>query len=51
MKEDKILSMFFETERWQYAINKGFDKDINKATLHQLTTPEARLAMYQRRQV
>lgn len=48
MKEDKILSMFFETERWQYAINKGFDKDINKATLHQLTTQEARLAMYQR---
>ena len=48
MKEDKILSMFFETERWQYAINKGFDKDINKATLHQLTTPESRLAMYQR---
>ena len=48
MNEDKILSMFFETERWQYAINKGFDKDINKATLHQLTTPEARLAMYQR---
>lgn len=48
MKEDKILSMFFETERWQYAINKGFDKDINKATLHQFTTPEARLAMYQR---
>lgn len=48
MKEDKILSMFFETERWQYAINKGFDKDINKATLHQLTTTEARLAMYQR---
>lgn len=48
MKEDKILSMFFKTERWQYAINKGFDKDINKATLHQLTTPEARLAMYQR---
>lgn len=40
--------MFFETERWQYAINKGFDKDINKATLHQLTTPEARLTMYQR---
>ena len=40
--------MFFETERWQYAINKGFDKDINKATLHQLTTPESRLAMYQR---
>ena len=48
MNEDKILSMFFEPERWQCAINKGFDKDINKATLYQLTTPEARLAMYQR---
>lgn len=48
MKEDKILEMFFEPERWQYAIAKGVDKDINKATLYQLTTPEARAMMYQR---
>ena len=48
MKEDKILEMFFEPERWQYAIAKGADKDINKATLYQLTTPEARAMMYQR---
>lgn len=48
MKEDKILDMFFEPERWQYAIAKGVDKDINKATLYQLTTPEARSLMYQR---
>lgn len=48
MKEDKILEMFFESERWQYAIAKGVDKDINKATLYQLTTPEARAMMYQR---
>lgn len=42
MKEDKILQMAFQPERWQYAIQKGLDKDINKATLYQLTTPEAR---------
>lgn len=48
MQEDKILKMFFEPERWQYAISKGVDKDINKATLYQLTTPEARAMMYQR---
>lgn len=48
MNEDKILSMFFEPERWQNAISKGIDKDMNKATLYQLTTPEARLIMYER---
>lgn len=48
MKQDKILEMFFEPERWQYAIAKGVDKDINKATLYQLTTPEARAEMYRR---
>ena len=26
MKEDRILSMFFEPERWKYAISKGIDK-------------------------
>ena len=39
MTEDKILQMFFEPERWQYAIAKGIDKDINKAMMYQLTTP------------
>lgn len=48
MKEDKILQMVFQPERWQYAIQKGLDKDINKATLYQLTTPEARALMYQK---
>lgn len=48
MNEDKILSMFFEPERWKNAISKGIDKDMNKATLYQLTTPEARLIMYER---
>lgn len=48
MQEDKILEMFFEPERWQYAINKGFGKDIDKATLYKLTSPQARASMYQR---
>ena len=47
MKEDKILKMFFEPGRWQYAITKGVDKDISKAQLYQLCKPEARIAMYE----
>lgn len=48
MNEDKILQMFFEPDRWQYAIAKGINKNMSKAALYQLTTPEARLAIYQR---
>lgn len=48
MNEDRILEMFFEKARWQYAIDKGLFKDMNKAVMYQLTTPKARLAMYQR---
>lgn len=48
MNEDRILSMFFEKARWQYAIEKGLFKDMNKAVMYQLTEPKARLAMYQR---
>lgn len=48
MNEDRILEMFFEKARWQYSIEKGLFKDMNKAVMYQLTTPEARLAMYQR---
>ena len=33
MKEDKILKMFFEPERWQYAISKGVDKDNSMVIL------------------
>lgn len=47
MNEDKILQMFFEKERWTYAINKGVDKDINKGQLYQLTKPRVRASMYQ----
>lgn len=43
--EDKILQNFFEHDRWIYAIEKGVDKDIDKADLYQLTKPEVRVKM------
>lgn len=45
--EDKILQMFFEPDRWQYAIEKGVVKDVSKAVLYQLCKPEVRISMYE----
>ena len=45
--EDKILRMFFEPDRWEYALDKGVDKNISKSDLYQLTKPEKRAEMYQ----
>lgn len=45
--KDLILEKFFESERWEYAIDKGVGKDISKAQLYQLTKPEVRALMYQ----
>lgn len=47
MSKDKILTMFFQKERWEYAIAKGVGKDISKAELYRLTKPEMRAAMYE----
>lgn len=44
---DKILEMFFDTDRWVYAIDKGVGKHINKSHLYQLTKPSTRMAMYE----
>lgn len=44
---DKILQMFFQPERWEYAIEKGVGKDVPKNWLYQLCKPEVRVAMYQ----
>ena len=44
---DKILEMFFEHDRWIYAIEKGVGKHIAKSDLFQLTKPETRMAMCQ----
>lgn len=45
--EDKILAMFFEHDRWVYAIEKGCVKDVPKNVLYQLCKPEIRVRMYQ----
>lgn len=45
---DKILRMFFDEERWKYAINKGELKDIRKADLIRLCNPDVRLELYTR---
>ena len=45
--EDKLLKMFFEPERWEYAIAKGIVKDVPKSVLYQLCKPEVRVRMYQ----
>ena len=44
---DIILQKFFEPERWEYAIDKGVGKDIDKAQLYQLTKPEVRAKIYE----
>ena len=46
--EDKILQMFFEPSRWEYAIEKGCVKDVPKNWLYQLCKPEVRVMMYER---
>lgn len=45
--EDKILSMFFDLERWKCAIDKGIGKDVRRDQLYQLAKPEVRAAIYQ----
>lgn len=44
--EDKLLKMFFEPERWEYAIAKGVVKDVPKNVLFQLCKEEKRIDMY-----
>lgn len=43
--KDIILEKFFELERWEYAIEKGVGKDVNKGALYQLCKPEVRAKM------
>ena len=45
MEKDKILEMFFDTDRWIYAIDKGVGKDIDRSKLYQLYKPETRVRM------
>lgn len=45
MKEDKILQMFFDIDRWVNAIEKGVLKDIRRDQLIRLTDERTRLAI------
>ena len=38
--------MFFENDRWVYAIEKGVGKGVSKAQLYQMCKPEERVKMY-----
>lgn len=43
--KDLLLEKFFETERWEIAIETGIIKGINKSELRSLCSPEYRLAL------
>ena len=45
--QDILLTKLFEPERWLAAISRGFDKDIRKDQLLQLTKPSVRAALYE----
>lgn len=44
--KDILLQKLFEIDRWERAIEKGIEKDIDKAELRKLCTPEIRVALY-----
>lgn len=44
---DYLLSEFFKKERWEFAIEIGVDKHIDKGELRRLLTPEVRLRLYE----
>jgi hypothetical protein len=44
--KDILLQKFFESERWEKAIETGVGKGIDKGELRQLCSPEIRAAMY-----
>lgn len=43
---DNLLKIFFEKERWELALQKGLEKDMDKSLLRYLTSPEARIEIY-----
>ena len=43
---DILLQKFFESQRWEAALEAGVDKHIDKGELRKLTTPDVRIALY-----
>lgn len=46
MNNDKLLEMFFQPRRWENALSKGIDKEIRRADLVWLASPENRVKVY-----
>lgn len=44
--EDILLQKFFEKERWEYAIQTAFEKEISQQLLREMSTPENRIELY-----
>lgn len=44
--EDKLLTLMFQPERWERALNIGLDKDISMADLRKLNEPDTRIQLY-----
>ena len=43
---DILLQKFFESKRWEQALETGVDKHIDKGELRKLCSPEVRIALY-----
>lgn len=44
--KDKLLTLMFQPERWERALNIGLDKDISMADLRKLNEPDTRIQLY-----
>lgn len=44
--DDFLLRKFFEKDRWENAIEKAIQKNIDKALLYELCSPEKRIELY-----
>lgn len=47
MKDDKLLEMMFQHERWIDMIERANEKHINLTVLKQLATPQVRVILYE----
>ena len=43
---DYLLKKFFEPERWEYAIETGVEKGIDRGILRKMSDPDFRIEIY-----
>ena len=44
--DDVLLKIFFESNRWENAIQKGVEKEIDNSLLRELSSPQRRIKLY-----